>query len=277
MEQTMTWPIVKRQLISLLQSSIPKSFYTNFTFDEQKQTLKYETIPMITILSISTGTGDLEFEMITHLRVRTKTNICLIIIDPFYEADAYKRFLPIVHTLYVNPWMDGFVMLEFEKLHLPRPIFKQFDALFRQNLTELNLVFVANFQFTASTIIKSLRPYQVSDILFDYRSDDYQQTLQGFQPKGTKWIKKGFASKGPNRVEQDLFQIQESSLAVSLIHRKIWRYYKTIVHKQETLFCMLTNTDAQRFALGFWQKTQRKFVVFSSFLEFYNYFKTRPQ
>lgn len=276
MEQTTTWPSIKTQMLAQLQASTPKPFHTNFTFDEQTQTLNYDVIPMITILSISTGIGDFEFEMITELRARTKTNICLIIIDPYFSEAQYARFLPIVHTLYVNPWEDGFAMLEFEKLHLPLQVFKQFDELLSKNLTQLNLTFVANFQFTASTALISLRPDIVPSILLDYRSDDYQKIVQGLKPQGTKWVKQGLVSE-KSKTKQKLYQITQSSLHLSFIHRKIWRYYKTILHKEETPLCMITNKGSQTFAKGFWQREQRKFVVLSSFLEFYNYFKTRPQ
>jgi hypothetical protein len=276
MEQTTTWPTIKTQMLDQLQASTPKPFHTNFTFDEQTQTLKYDVVPMITILSISTGIGDLEFEMITQLRLRTTTNICLIIIDPYFSEAQYERFLPIVHTLYVNPWLDGIAMLEFEQLDLPRQVFKQFDVLLSQNLTELNLVFVANFQFTGSSVLRSLRPDRVPSILLDYRSEDYQKTVQGLKPTGTKWVKQGLVSE-KSKSKQRLYQIQQSSLNLSFIHRKIWRYYKTILHKEETPLCMISNPGSQTLAKGFWQREEKKLVVISTFLEFYNYFKTRPQ
>jgi len=219
--------------MEMLTSIPPTPVAINFRYDSDQKTLLYDEIPMITILSISTGIGDYEYEIIHEIKQNyADINICLIIIDPNQNENHYNRFIPITNLLYVNPYLDGFSMLLFETMGLPKKTFTLFYNLLWQNLTHPNFVFGTNLQWG---MIKKVRSSNIGQQAIDlnYRSKEFQDLLSGFKPT-TKVDQDGFTiwqKKRKNKTysyDDSVYSISQFSLSHTLKNRKIWRYYETI-------------------------------------------------
>jgi hypothetical protein len=73
------------------------------------------------------------------------------------------------------------------------------------------------------------------------------------------------------------YQIDNSALKISIDHRNIWLYYKSIQNKETIPVTIIYSISRDRFSKGFYQKSQKKTIIITNFQEFYDYFKSRKQ
>lgn len=225
--------VYKKKIIDMLTTIPPTLVAINFRYDSDQKTLLYDEIPIITILSISTGDGDYEYEIINDIKQNYHhINICLIIIDPNKNVNDYNRFQTITRLLYVNPYLEGFSILFFESMGFPKKTFKSFYNLIWQNLTHPDFVFGTNLQWgTIKKVYSTNLGQQTIDL--NYRSPECQDLLSGFRPTPsydqygyTIWQKKKKHKR--NFYDDSIYRISQFFLIHVLKNRKIWRYYETI-------------------------------------------------
>jgi hypothetical protein len=263
--ENLSWPTIQKELLETHFPPIP--FFTDFRYNPDSGSVEFNIEDRITILSISTGPGDYELELIRKLGLP----VCLIIIDPFITKEFYlEKFRGLDIVLYVNPFMPGFVWQEFEQYKFPqtKKTFTAFEYYIQYNLQHISLVFIANYQFSASSVLKhGHNPSK--HIILDYRQQNYQDILQGLKPnpkEKKKWILEGTD-----------YYIDDSALSNSILHRYIWRYYKSIQNKETIPVTLIYSISRDRFSKGFFQKSQKKSIIITNFQEFYDYFKSRKQ
>lgn len=225
---------IQKQVVETLLRIDPPLVATNFRFIPHENVTLHDDIPSITLLSIATGEGDYEYEIIKDFRSQSTIPITMIIIDPIYNIERYERFRPYVQNLYVNPQQDGFSKLLSEEKQIPTKHFKKhFDEPLKKNLYHPDVVVGSNLQWglPRSSMVNRIgqRPIQL-----DYRSPQFQKNLQGFRPYGEDtWIKS---------IHQTVHSITQSSLHNLLNNRKIWRFYNKIQHREKIPAFIISNT-----------------------------------
>lgn len=220
-----TWPDLKQSLVESF-AMLPRTVIAT-GFRVRRNVLEYDEKPMLTILSIATNRGDYEFEIVQALK-QQGVAVCLIVIDPNVDESTFRRFQAVVDELYVNPQLDGFTMLRFDRLRLPLHTFTTFDHLLWRNVTHPNVIFGSNLQWGLAHPTR-VRDRRHAPVLLDYRSDTFQRDLQGFKPVGdSAWQKR--ILKTNTRDDPEVHTVSDAVLSNLAANRKIWRFYKKIPH-----------------------------------------------
>jgi len=257
---------IQERVVETLLRIVPRPVATNFRYIPQEDDFQYDDVPSITLLSIATGEGDFDYDIIKDFRSKSKIPITLIIIDPIYNIEDYARFRPYVQNLYVNPQQDGFSKLLSEENEIPTKYFKLFDRLLKTNLSHPDVVVGSNLQWGLPRSSMVSRPGQ-RPIQLDYRSPQFQRNLQGFRPFGKDtWIKP---------IHQTVHSISQSSLRNLLNNRKIWRFYENIQDRASIPAFIISNTmistqGEKLYVQGITNRRQtRPIRTFQDLLEFF--------
>jgi hypothetical protein len=96
--ENISWPTIQKELLEQLAVAPPLPFFTDFRYNPDSASVEFNIEDRITILSISTGPGDYELELIRKLGLP----VCLIIIDPYITKEFYlEKFRGLDIVLYV--------------------------------------------------------------------------------------------------------------------------------------------------------------------------------